>query len=278
MSSPGGRKMRDNERLPLVLPAVWTKLQTGSATNWKRCSAMRRISSLPCSPACCTCCRRAAPSAPIGRLWRSPRTWLQEGLLTPAEGTAAAGRHRPRARRSAPASRRRFPPALALAQVASMGVASGAVALDPEAVKRFASRRRTGHSGAAGDGYRGYRWHGAGGRHSHRLGRPHIACGRGRAAAWQGLSGGLSRAGNRSGSAPNAASAGHCLQRGRFPVAGWQYRSGLRRTAGTCGRAAGSGARDHCRVATCGGVSSDGFAESKRLKCRGALRASQFVR
>jgi pyruvate,orthophosphate dikinase len=133
----GRHKMRDNERLPLVLPAIWEQLQTTCRTL----EALFRDA------------QDFEFTVQAGLLYllqtrRAKRTdWaalaiatdmVAEGLLTPQ----AALRHLDGISLDT-ISRTSFAPpmpeALAQAQVASIGVASGVVALDSEAVKRFTS-------------------------------------------------------------------------------------------------------------------------------------------
>ena len=74
----GRQKLRDNDRLRLVLPAVWTRLNA----ICHELEAVRRRAGLrvhrPVRSAC-SCCRRGAPSARTGRRWRSPSTWWRRG-------------------------------------------------------------------------------------------------------------------------------------------------------------------------------------------------------
>jgi len=133
----GRHKLRDNERLRLVMPVVWARLDDichalevlfGDAQDFEftvQSGVLYLLQS-----------RRAKRTD-----WAALTIavdMVQEGTLTPAEGLArldgidlsAVGRT---------TFEQPVPATLAQAQVASMGVASGAIALDPEAVKRLAA-------------------------------------------------------------------------------------------------------------------------------------------
>jgi pyruvate,orthophosphate dikinase len=131
----GRRKLHDNERLRSVLPVVWTRLNDLCHTLEALFGDVQDFEFTV-----------QAGSLYLLQARRAKRTdWaalaiavdmVAEGKLTPAEGLArldgidldAVGRTR-----FAPP----VPATLAVAEVASMGVASGAIALDPDAVKRL---------------------------------------------------------------------------------------------------------------------------------------------
>jgi pyruvate,orthophosphate dikinase len=131
----GRQKLRDNDRLRIILPAVWKTLNN-------TCHALESLF------------RDAQDfefTVQAGALFllqarRAKRTdWaalaiavdmVHEHLLTPAEGLARLdGIDLDAVVRTSFAPP--VPATLAVAQVASMGVASGAIALDPDAVKRL---------------------------------------------------------------------------------------------------------------------------------------------
>ena len=134
----GRQRLRDKDRLRVVLPAVWARLNDICHELGERCSTMRRISSSPSNPACCSCCRHDAPSARIGRRWRSRWTWLRKGCSRRPRRSQLDGIDLDAVVRTSFAPP--VPETLAVAQVAGMGVASGAIALDSDAVKRLSQR------------------------------------------------------------------------------------------------------------------------------------------
>ncbi|MDR3528954.1 MAG: PEP/pyruvate-binding domain-containing protein [Rhodopila sp.] len=131
----GRQKLRDNDRLRVELPAVWTRLNDvchalevlfGDAQDFEFTVQSGVLYLLQA--------RRAKRTD-----WAALMIavdMVEEGLLTPAEGLARLDgidlNAVVRTSFAAP-----VPETLAEAQVASMGVASGAVALDPDAVKRL---------------------------------------------------------------------------------------------------------------------------------------------
>ena len=131
----GRHKLRDNDRLRIVLPAVWKRLNDichalevlfGDAQDFEFTVQSAELFLLQS--------RRAKRTD-----WAAVTIavdMVQEGALTPAEGLARLD-----GIDLAAVARTSFvqpvPATLAMAQVASMGVASGAVALDPDAVKRL---------------------------------------------------------------------------------------------------------------------------------------------
>ncbi len=133
----GRQKMHDNDRLRLVLPAVWAKLNDirhalevlfGDAQDFEFTVQSGVLYLLQSRRAKRT--NWAAVTIAVDM--------VNEGLLTPAQGLALL-----HGIDLANVARTSFvppvPPTLAVAQVASMGVASGAIALDPEAVRRTAA-------------------------------------------------------------------------------------------------------------------------------------------
>ena len=133
----GRHKLRDNDRLRLVLPAAWKRLNDichalevlfGDVQDFEFTVQSGQLFLLQS--------RRAKRTD-----WAAVTIavdMVQEGALTPAEGLARLDGIDLNA-----VVRTTFvqpvPATLAMAQVASMGVASGAVALDPDAVKRLAA-------------------------------------------------------------------------------------------------------------------------------------------
>jgi pyruvate,orthophosphate dikinase len=131
----GRQKLRDNERLRLVLPDAWARLNEichelevlfGDAQDFEFTIQSGALFLLQA--------RRAKRTD-----WAALTIavdMVEEGLLSPAEGLARLDGIDLNA-----VVRTSFPPpvpaTLAIAQVAGMGVASGAVALDADAVKRL---------------------------------------------------------------------------------------------------------------------------------------------
>jgi pyruvate, orthophosphate dikinase len=133
----GRQKLRDNERLRLVLPAVWARLNDichelevlfGDAQDFEFTVQSGVLFLLQTRRAKRTDWAALAIAVDM----------VEEGVLTPAE--ALAGLHGidldavVRTSFALP-----VPETLAVAQVASMGVATGAIALDPDAVKRLSA-------------------------------------------------------------------------------------------------------------------------------------------
>jgi pyruvate,orthophosphate dikinase len=131
----GRHKLRDNDRLRLVLPAVWKRLNDichelevlfGDAQDFEFTVQSGVLFLLQS--------RRAKRTD-----WAAMTIavdMVQEGVLSPVEGLARLdGIDLNAVVRTSFAQP--VPATLAMAQVASMGVASGAVALDPDAVKRL---------------------------------------------------------------------------------------------------------------------------------------------
>jgi pyruvate,orthophosphate dikinase len=133
----GRHKLRDNDRLHLVLPAVWKQLNDichaleglfGDAQDFEFTVQSGELFLLQS--------RRAKRTD-----WAAVTIavdMVHEGALTPAEGLAQLdGIDLNSVVRTSFVQP--VPATLAMAQVASMGAASGAIALDPEAVKRLAA-------------------------------------------------------------------------------------------------------------------------------------------
>jgi pyruvate,orthophosphate dikinase len=132
----GGRqKLRDNERLQLMLPAAWTRLNEicreleglfHDAQDFEFTIQSGELFLLQTRRAKRTDWAALAIAVEM----------VEEGLLTPAEGLARLdGIDLKSVVRTSFAPP--IPATLAVAQVAGMGVASGAVALDSDAVKRL---------------------------------------------------------------------------------------------------------------------------------------------
>ena len=120
---------------------------------------------------------------------------VEEGLLTPAQGLALLdGLKLDAVVRTSFAQAASQP--LAIAEVAGMGVASGVVALDSEAVKRACKAEKTDNSSASGDGDDGYRGHGVSGWNAYGHGRSHVSCGRRCTATREGVPSRLPRVGD----------------------------------------------------------------------------------
>ena len=133
----GRHKLRDNDRLRLVLPAAWKRLNDichalevlfGDVQDFEFTVQSGQLFLLQSRRAKRTDWAAVTIAVDL----------VQEGALTPAEGLARLDGIDLNA-----VVRTTFvqpvPATLAMAQVASMGVASGAVALDPDAVKRLAA-------------------------------------------------------------------------------------------------------------------------------------------
>jgi pyruvate,orthophosphate dikinase len=133
----GRQKLRDNDRLRLVLPAIWIRLNAicrelehlfGDAQDFEFTVQSGTLFLLQS--------RRAKRTD-----WAAIKIavdMVEERLLTPRQGLAnLSGIDLGRVVRTSFAPP--VPPTLALAQVASMGAASGAIALDPAAVQRLAT-------------------------------------------------------------------------------------------------------------------------------------------
>jgi pyruvate,orthophosphate dikinase len=133
----GRQKLRDNERLRVVLPAVWTRLNDicqelevlfGDAQDFEFTVQSGELFLLQA--------RRAKRTA-----WAALAIavdMVEEGLLTPSDALAQLdGIDLDTVVRTSFAPP--VPETLAVAEVAGMGVASGAIALDPEAVKRLSA-------------------------------------------------------------------------------------------------------------------------------------------
>ena len=84
----GRQRLRDNERLRPVLPAIWARLQDVCRDLETLFRDAQDFEFTVQSGPALSCCRRAAPSAPTGRRWRSPSTWSRKGVLTPEEALA----------------------------------------------------------------------------------------------------------------------------------------------------------------------------------------------
>jgi len=131
----GHRKLLDSERLRLVLPAAWARLNEicrelevllGDAQDFEFTIQSGVLFLLQTRRAKRTDWAALAIAVDM----------VAEGLLTPADGLARlAGIDLNSVVRTSFALP--LPDTLAVAQVAGMGVASGAVALDPDAVKRL---------------------------------------------------------------------------------------------------------------------------------------------
>ncbi len=133
----GRQKLRDNDRLRLVLPAVWDRLNAicreleglfGDAQDFEFTVQAGVLYLLQARRAKRTDWAAVAMAVDM----------VDEGILTPAEGLAqlAAIALNDVVRTSFASP---VPSTLAVGQVASVGAASGAVALDPDAVKRLSA-------------------------------------------------------------------------------------------------------------------------------------------
>jgi pyruvate,orthophosphate dikinase len=133
----GRHKMRDNERLPLVLPQAWEQLQNTCRTLEALFHDAQDFEFTVQAGTLFLLQTRRAKRTDWAAL-AIAADMVAEGLLTPQ----AALRHLDGINLDA-ISRTSFAPpvpdALAQAQVASIGVASGAVALDSAAVQRFSA-------------------------------------------------------------------------------------------------------------------------------------------
>lgn len=132
----GRQKLNDNERLRDTLPAVWAQLESfrraletlfGDAQDFEFTVQSGQLLLLQTR----TAKRTDWAALEIGV------ALVNEGLITPAEALKRLD-----SIEMAQVTRTRFatpvPPILATAQVASIGVASGTIALDSDTVKRFA--------------------------------------------------------------------------------------------------------------------------------------------
>jgi pyruvate,orthophosphate dikinase len=133
----GRHKLRDNDRLRLALPTVWSRLNEFSHTLEVLFGDAQDFEFTVQSGVLYLLQSRRAKRTN----WAAVRIAVDmvgEGLLTPAQGLArldGIDLHAVvRTRFAAP-----VPATLAEAQVASLGVASGAIALDSETVKRLAA-------------------------------------------------------------------------------------------------------------------------------------------
>lgn len=132
----GRHKMRDNGRLPLVLPAIWEQLQSTRHTLETLFHDAQDFEFTVQAGVLFLLQTRRAMRTEWAALAIAV-DMVAEGLLTPDEGLKRLDgidlNSIVRTSFTPP-----LPEALAVAQVASMGVASGVLALDAEAVKRFA--------------------------------------------------------------------------------------------------------------------------------------------
>jgi pyruvate,orthophosphate dikinase len=133
----GRHKMRDNERLPLVLPAIWLQLQTTCRTLESLFHDAQDFEFTVQAGTLYLLQTRRAKRTDWAAL-AIAADMVAEGLLTPQEALRKLdGIELDTISRTSFAPP--VPAALAQAQVASLGVASGVVALDSGAAKRFAS-------------------------------------------------------------------------------------------------------------------------------------------
>jgi pyruvate,orthophosphate dikinase len=133
----GRHKMRDNERLPLVLPAIWLQLQTTCRTLESLFHDAQDFEFTVQAGVLYLLQTRRAKRTDWAAL-AIAADMVAEGLLTPQEALRKLdGIELDTISRTSFAPP--VPAALAQAQVASLGVASGVVALDSGAAKRFAS-------------------------------------------------------------------------------------------------------------------------------------------
>ena len=220
----GRQQLRDNDRLRLVLPAAWTRLNDichelealfGDAQDFEFTIQSGVLFLLQARRAKRTDWAALAIAVDM----------VEEGLLTPAEALARLdGIDLNAVVRTSFAPP--VPETLAVAEVAGMGVASGAVALDSDAVKRLSKagtsailvRRETVTTDIEGMALAA--------RDTHRFGRTHIPCGGGGAPARQGLPCRLPGAGDRPGSPPMP-DRRTGSERRRISIAGWQHRRSL---------------------------------------------------
>jgi pyruvate,orthophosphate dikinase len=131
----GRQKLRDNDRLRLVLPAVWIRLNAicrelealfGDAQDFEFTVQSGVLYLLQSRRAKRTDWAAVAIAVDM----------VEEGVLTPEQGLARlAGIDLDNVVHTSFAPP--VPPTLAVGHVASMGAASGAIALDPDAVKRL---------------------------------------------------------------------------------------------------------------------------------------------
>jgi len=258
----GRHKLRDNERLHLVLPTVWSRLNDICHALEALFHDAQDFEFTMQSGALYLLQTRRAKRTDWAALAIAV-DMVAEGLLKPAEALARLdGIDLGAVVRTTFALP--VPATLAMAQVAGMGVASGAIALDPDAVKRLS---------AAGHGDDGHRGHGAGGRHPDRFGWPHFPRGGCRAPAGQGLSGRLPWAHDRPG-APPVPHRRRPSERGRFPVARRQH---WRRSCGPADApddAAGPCVGGHCRLAPLGGGIT-AFSRSDRKHSSASVAARE---
>ncbi len=242
----GRRNLTDHERLRLALPAVWTRLNEicrtletlfGDAQDFEFTVQSGELFLLQTRRAKRTDWAALAIAVDM----------TAEGVLT-SKGALAqiAGIDLGSVVRTSFALP--TPPTLATALVASLGVASGAIALDPAAVLRLSCGRQTGNSRTPGHGDVGHRGHGAGHRNPDWVWRPDLACGGRRTSARQGVLGGLPSSRDR----PRAAAVpdrGHAARRGRHAGARRQHRGRSCGSARGGSRAPGSRPRNHRRLA-----------------------------
>jgi len=132
----GRHKMRDNERLPLVLPEIWDQLQTTCRTLETLFHDAQDFEFTVQAGVLYLLQTRRAKRTDWAAL-AIAADMVAEGLLTPQAALRQLdGIDLDTVSRTSFAAP--VPEALAQAQVASIGVASGVVALDSEAVRRFA--------------------------------------------------------------------------------------------------------------------------------------------
>ncbi len=216
----GRQKLLDNERLRLVLPTAWTRLNEichelevlfGDAQDFEFTIQSGVLFLLQTRRAKRTDWAALAIAVDM----------VEEGILTPADALARLeGIDLNSVVRTSFAPP--VPNTLAVAQVAGMGVASGAVALDPDAVKRLTAAGTPAILVRMETVTIGYRRHGLGSGNPHWLGRSHFPCRGRRATTWQGVSRGLPNAGNRPWQAP-VPDRRDSSERGRFSVAQRQH-------------------------------------------------------
>ena len=180
----GRQQLGDKDRLPLVLPAVWARLNDICHELEMLFRDAQDFEFTVQSSVLYLLQARRAKRTDWAALTIAV-DMVEEGLLTPDE---ALGRLNG-IDLDAVAKTSFAPPVpktLAVAQVAGMGVASGAVALDPEAVKRL-SQAVPGNPCEERDDNDGYRGHGLSGWHPHRHRRPYFPRSGSSTTAWQGL-------------------------------------------------------------------------------------------
>jgi pyruvate,orthophosphate dikinase len=131
----GRHAMHDNDRLRVALPGVWAELNTIRHTLETLFRDAQDFEFTVQSGTLYLLQTRRAKRTDWAAL-AIAADMVAEGLLTPAEGLKQlAGIDLTAVARTT--VRPPVPPVLAIAAVASMGVASGAIALDPDAVKRM---------------------------------------------------------------------------------------------------------------------------------------------